>query len=1201
MGKPAKKAVLFVFLLAGLAAAAALFLISGKDAGTDFFKTSLNEALRDLPGWSLQADRFSGNPVTGFTAWNVRLSFEDGEIARADNLTVSLSLLSLLKGSAGIDKISVKNAFVAAEDLFAAARKTELPSAPGGKPLDLPVVILTPSEVSTPLGNVKLDLLRLTPGQGTVTLEGKGNFLGMPVEMGGSLAEDESISLTDGFLKAGSATATLSGEMFPEFFLEGAVESLDLEKAASLLSVPFSMKGTVASTLTISRPGGKLLLSGEGEILGGDIWDLLTEGRFHWSADGEKATLSPAGGKVFSSPVEGSLSVFFASAPLAEIKLSLKSVDFQEWTRFFSWLSFGRGTLSSLRVDLEGPFDRLGGTVAFASPRAVLEGFPVADLKGSLELAEGSRIDLGTTGKWLESSFSASGKVLVDDTGRTETVLDIRSDRFDLKSSGAAYAPGLALAGTGTGKLSLKYPFEGKMTLSGTLAAPKFTVLGAPAESLSAVFTGTADVLNVSSVSLSIPGGGTVSGKGILSGLSGDTPAMAFEGEGKNIRWAFIESLASSSKPLDASGTADLRWSARSPLSAPAVEFDVRGKDTPLSKTLPLRGAVLKGRFSGGELTLSEGTASLWGGKVQFSGKASSLAHSPALNLRGTFSGLALRQAAADLGTALSSASGTLAGEFSLSGKASAPALSLSLNGPELSAGGLSVRSLAAKAEGTLPTLRLTSFAARVLDAPVTAEGTLELKDRGKINLSASSGELDLRKLSAAFFPDVSLGGTAAGKVTLSGTMGGALAAVFSGTSPLVTFHGLLLEKAAFSLKPDGKGAYALSAQGALGKSILAVEGKMAFTPKGTEITLKNSKKIDLGATAAGLSAQAAGMVSGEADFTARGILDEKENTWEGRIRSASLGFYRTEVKAVDIPFTWKDGRINVIDGKAEYHGGPASISGMVDPVTMRWEGNLTVKGMDLGNATERILEGRGSVTGKADLTARGSGTGGMVGMVFGSGQLTAKDGSVSGFEALKSVSDTGVVKFSSVLASFNLDGRNIFLLPGSRVSAPVGDNVYRYFSASGSLGWNDSPLDLKCVGDINVRALNAFLGALQGIIAVDGNPLTDPAFLQRFLSGLLGGMSVRDFRETSFNLRGTWDAPLLTDLKVTSAAAPASIPRPNGSGKNETQIKITVEIPTGEGKDTSTSTEDQVKKQLLENIMKQIIRPGTDDGGPQD
>ncbi|HRX26257.1 MAG TPA: hypothetical protein P5219_05565, partial [Aminivibrio sp.] len=127
MSKPGKKAVLFFFLLA-VPAAAVLFLISGKDAGTDLFKTSLNDSLRDLPGWSLEAGRFSGNPVTGFTAWDVRLSFENDEILRADSLTVSLSLLSLLRGSSGIDRISLKNGFVAAEPLFAAAGKTELPS-----------------------------------------------------------------------------------------------------------------------------------------------------------------------------------------------------------------------------------------------------------------------------------------------------------------------------------------------------------------------------------------------------------------------------------------------------------------------------------------------------------------------------------------------------------------------------------------------------------------------------------------------------------------------------------------------------------------------------------------------------------------------------------------------------------------------------------------------------------------------------------------------------------------------------------------------------------------------------------------------------------------------------------------------------------------------------------------------------------------
>jgi translocation and assembly module TamB len=89
--------------------------------------------------------------------------------------------------------------------------------------------------------------------------------------------------------------------------------------------------------------------------------------------------------------------------------------------------------------------------------------------------------------------------------------------------------------------------------------------------------------------------------------------------------------------------------------------------------------------------------------------------------------------------------------------------------------------------------------------------------------------------------------------------------------------------------------------------------------------------------------------------------------------------------------------------------------------------------------------------------------------------------------------------------------------------------------------------------------------------------------------------MAIRDFRETSFNLKGTWDSPEMLDLKVSRGSAPLTIPRSNGStGKNETQIKITVEIPTGSGSDTSASTEEQVKKQLLENIMKSIIKPGS-------
>lgn len=1195
-----KKIIFTASLFSALLMVIAVFLLTGQDAGTSYFKSTLQEILKDMNGWSFDADRISGNPFTGYKAENIRIFFENGEVARAENITVHLSLLSLLKGSPGAGKIFVTNTFISTEEFFDALRKTNFPSSSGGMPKFLPVVVLSPSVLATPLGNLSLNLLRLSPGDGTVTFEGKGNFLGTPVEVGGSLAAENTVSLTNAFLKAGETTVSLSGEVSPEIFLEGNVENLHLETIASLANLPFSAKGTVSSTLTVSRPGGKVLVSGEGDIQNGEIWNLLTEGTFRWSADEQKATLSPVKGKVFSSPVEGTLSVFFGRRLLTEMKLRLKNADFKEWTRVFQWLSFGQGTLSTLNVDLEGPFNSLSGPIVLSSTKSLLQNFPVTELKGNLFLTNGKTIDLDAVGKWNDSPFSAKGEIQVGRKGTTSTKLRLRSEKLNLKNVGMIYAHGISLDGVGTGEASMTFSPDGELDLAGRLTASNFSILESRAENLSVVFSGTKNTVAISTFSMSLPGGGILTGKGNLTNLAGTTPRMALEGDGKSIRWSFIESLVAPTKPLGFAGLFDLHWTAQSPLADPTVEFELKGRDTPLSANLPLRDTTVKGRLARRELSLSDGTASLWGAKVDFSGKTS-FDPFPTLDFAGSFSGLSLKQATAQWGTTLRKTEGVLAGTFSLSGKAASPVLSLSVNGPDLSVEGLPVKDFLGKAEGTLPLVKLSAFSARILDTALSAAGTVELSKGGKVDIVASAKELDLRTVSGTFFPDVNLGGKVDGELSISRHTGGTISVVFTGTSPLVTFHGALLEKTKASLVLDGKGGFSLFAQGSLGKDHFSVEGRVAFTAAGMEIILQNSAKIDLGAAAAGFSAQAADMFSGEADFHAKGLFGEKETSWKGAITSKKLDFYRTEVNDVNIPFVWKDGTVTVTDGTAHYHGGTVTFAGKMDPLTMRWEGNLSVKGINLENATRRILEKHGKISGKADLTLRGSGTGGMVGMVFGSGQLSAWDGALSGFDSLKAVSEKGEVKFSSVLASFNVDGRNVFLLPGSRVSSPVGDSVYRYFSASGSLGWNNSPLDLKCVGDINVRALNAFLGALQGILSIDtadGNPLTDPQFLQHFLSGLLGGMSVRDFRETAFNLKGTWNAPVLSGLKVTNTVTPASISRPDDSGKNETPIKITVEIPTGEGKNTSTSTEDQVKKQLLENIMKQIIKPGSTEDG---
>ncbi len=1173
------------------AVSAMLFLFSGRDAGTSFFKTELEGAVGALSGWSLETDGISGNPVTGFHASNVRISFEGTELARAKRLSVTLSLLALLRGNAGLDKVTVQESSLSGEGLLNALRRSDFsPDSAAIPGFVLPVILFSPVTITTPLGNLDLKSLRLTPGQDTMTFHGQGYFLDFPVEAGASFTTGDQLSITDGFLRGGGSVVSFSGPVFPETSLEGIISDLRLDVISELTNLPFTTKGSVDSTLHIERPNEKFLISGEGRIDSGDIWDLLIDGSFFWSADEEKAVLSPVETNVFSSSTSGMFALFFGEEPRTEIALSISNMKLKEWERCFPWLSFAHGTLSALKLNLYGPFEHLDGSISFNAPSIEIQGVPVEAPRGELQLMSGEKMLLKGAGKWAGSLFSFSGESILNAPGGISTKISLFSTNFDLKAAGEAYAPVLSAQGKGALELSVSIPPTEGITFGGTVSVPKASLFGTSGERLSLAFSGNPERVELPSLSFSPSVGGTISGKGFIAEIGGNNPAISLEGAGQNIPWSLLNSMIDGN--LQMGGLFDLSWGVKGPLSAPSTFFELKGRDLPLMKDLPLRNVVLDGRVEGETLSLTTASGRLFGGTVSLDGSAR-LGRNPALSFKGTYRDFSANQIAAFAGADPDTAGGLLAGDFSLSGTPSSPSLALTVSSPSLTVLDLPVSALNTQLEGSFSSLAVTNFSARFLDAPLTASGAIGLSAGERTNLKMTVRNLDLHGISTAFFPETRfLGGDLNAELSVTGRAGGDFSFLASGTSPFLSFQGVLLENATASLKPDGKNAFSLSLEGLLGESTLAVGGRMVLSPSGPAFNLKNTKKLDLGKTLAALSTQTAGIFDGDIDFRISGQLGSSP-FFEGEVTSSSLGFYRTEAQDVSVPFTWKDNTLLFSDGKALYHGGKTTFSGRMDPMNMRWEGNLAVNGMDLASASERLLEGEGKISGNADLTLRGSGTGGMLGLVFGSGQISAREGSVSGFEAINAVSNTGEIRFSSVLASFNMDGRNVYLLPGSRISAPPGDNVYRYFSASGSLGWNDTPIDLRCVGDINVRALNAFLGALQGLITIDGNPLADPQFLQRFLTGIVGGMTLRDFRETSFNIKGTWDSPELLDLKVSQGSAPLVLP-PSNPGRNETRIKITVEIPTGSGKDTSTSPEDQVRKQLLEQIMKSIIRPGT-------
>ena len=105
--------------------------------------------------------------------------------------------------------------------------------------------------------------------------------------------------------------------------------------------------------------------------------------------------------------------------------------------------------------------------------------------------------------------------------------------------------------------------------------------------------------------------------------------------------------------------------------------------------------------------------------------------------------------------------------------------------------------------------------------------------------------------------------------------------------------------------------------------------------------------------------------------------------------------------------------------------------------------------------------------------------------MQDGNGKLEILDGEISGFEGAQTVSNMiggKPLKFHSALFTFTLDGRTIYIIPGSRISAPQEDPVYRYITLDGRVTMQHE-VDLSFMGNVNIRALNALIVGFQGVL----------------------------------------------------------------------------------------------------------------------
>ena len=140
-------------------------------------------------------------------------------------------------------------------------------------------------------------------------------------------------------------------------------------------------------------------------------------------------------------------------------------------------------------------------------------------------------------------------------------------------------------------------------------------------------------------------------------------------------------------------------------------------------------------------------------------------------------------------------------------------------------------------------------------------------------------------------------------------------------------------------------------------------------------------------------------------------------------------------------------------------------------------------------------------------------------------------------------------------------------------------------------------------MGKVNIRALNALLGALQGIINVGmefTGELDSSALLQNFLGGVLSGFTRTDFRFVTMNINGTMDSPRFNNIKVDNSeqmTSPKNLIPKSASDPNEkdyqgrdTVFRLKFEIPVGPGVSyTNGSFQGQIIEQTLGNILQGI------------
>lgn len=979
---------------------------------------------------------------------------------------------------------------------------------------------------------------------------------------------------------------------------------LPLEISSVDIIIPEHQINIGSADIYHSSKATSLALSGSVDILPFEMEFLLNTG--------EKRSLEKGLVKLGK---EGIISLSGDISPTMDIAGLVQNINLSELSSLDKRLLDAEGIFNAT-IHSRGTIDIPEGKGDFSLSEGRIKGSSIGSISGKWSYLEDifriEDLENEILGSTIEGDLSidTSGKLTINADGKN----------LDLASSGeiSSNLPEM------TGLINtLKLNASGTLPwLTGNvkLASEGFSISGQKFDSLNLdIFMKEKDILLDSTLSWS---GTKAQAKGSLD-LSKE-PLIDLDIRAPRINLNILPRLSDQLSTLEPEGVLALAVNVRGKIKDPAI------KGSLLSKRFSIRQEIVEDlnlSFSllNGNLKINKMGASTLGGALSGSGKVSDIYDSPVLDLKFSGKGLDLRRASQLIPSPPEDLEGMTDLDLSIRGPVRDPLLEGTFNSSNFKMGELaSAETISAKAsikgsqeplfeistplatvsdfilhdlKGTFswkaPLLEVRDMSLSLLGGDFSASGNLTTKPLPSLEMTGSFKELELEDLPFPGLPATK--GTIAGNIRINGALQDPQLA-FQVRSPFITSGCVVLRSINLQGDASRKKIDITSLSAGVGKGLLKGGMTLGLRDKGTNIFFNLvGSALDLASLLPPESISCPVDLSGNIDLQMQGDFTNGKLNGEGMVSSRSLAIQGFLLESLNIP-------LDITANKAEIKGlNISSFGGIVsgdlglDLDELAWNATLNGEELDLKKALDQIPALAEKFSGKTffDLTFKGRGFNPYG--LFGYGLVEVRDGDIGGMPAIKAAAATAGeerIKFKRARSNFLADGFGITILGGSRVEAPRKYPLYRSIDLDGTVQY-DGDLDLKGKTEVNIQALNAFLGTLQ--IALK-TALSQGDLIQDLLGGL-GGLRKKDFRTISFHLGGNRTSPEIKELQVEGGQEylrelldMEDADRDMEKNDNrQITIKLNFPVGPGDGKEDDT-TGEQLKEQFLEGILKNLF-----------